>query len=224
MEKYQQQLAAFFEKNANETLSAQMSAYMRDLFPFFGIQKPTREPFFKQLIAEMQADKIDFIAAAQYFWAMKEREYHYFALSCLEKVKKKLEVFDIQTLEQFICSHSWWDSVDFIAPNLLGTYFQLYPAQIVPITSAWVKSDNFWLQRSAILFQLNYKDKTDTKLLFDYCLQLADSKEFFVQKAMGWALRNLYRHLPDLVADFVKNNQLPNLTRREALKHAPKGE
>jgi len=223
MEKYHQQLATFFAQNSNKTLSAQMSTYLKNLFPFFGLQKPQRSPFFKQLIATIQADKVDLIAAARYFWEFEEREYHYFALACLEKHKNNFVDTDVQILEQFICSHSWWDSVDFIAPTLLGRYFQLYPAQIAPVTSAWVKSDNFWLQRAAILFQLNYKDKTDTKLLFDYCLLLADSKEFFVQKAMGWALRNLYRHSPELVAEFVKNNQLPNLTRREALKHAPKG-
>ena len=121
--------------------------------------------------------------------------------------------------EEMIKQKSWWDSVDHIATWILGPYFQKYPNQIKDVTFKWNQSENFWLQRSSIMFQKSYRSKTDTKLLTDYILHCAGSKEFFIQKAIGWALREYAKTNPDWVKKFVKTNELPVLSRREALKH-----
>jgi 3-methyladenine DNA glycosylase AlkD len=117
-----------------------------------------------------------------------------------------------------LLNKSWWDSVDWIS-TLVGIHFQRYPHLIVPITERWMSSDNRWLQRICIIFQLKYKKNTDYELLSKYILAVANSKEFFLRKAAGWALRDISRHNPTFVIDFVeKNPHLSPLTKREALR------
>jgi 3-methyladenine DNA glycosylase AlkD len=109
--------------------------------------------------------------------------------------------------------------VDFIATECLGPYFKMYPNQISKITSQWNKSSNIWLQRSSLLFQKNYKKETDAELLSRYILNLRSSKEFFIQKAIGWMLREYAKTDAGWVVDFVNNNELAPLSKREAMKH-----
>jgi 3-methyladenine DNA glycosylase AlkD len=126
-----------------------------------------------------------------------------------------LEVF---FLEELICTRSWWDTVDWVN-KLVGLHFRRYPDLIKPVTERWMASGNFWLQRVCLIFQLTYKDKTDSDMMFDYVRRLADSKEFFLQKGAGWALRQYAKTNPDAVLEFVLNTRLAPLTRREALKN-----
>ncbi|TAE07534.1 MAG: DNA alkylation repair protein [Bacteroidetes bacterium] len=125
----------------------------------------------------------------------------------------------LELVESLIITNSWWDSVDYLAPRIAGKLFSRFPEQIERYTSRWIESDNFWLQRSAIIFQLAYKTKTDSALLFAYVERRKDSKEFFIQKAIGWALRQYARSAPQAVRDFVNHTDLAPLSRREALKH-----
>ena len=113
---------------------------------------------------------------------------------------------------------SWWDTIDGIAANQLGNYFILYPNKIVEVTNKWMDSENFWLQRCCLLFQLKYRDKTNENLLANLILQLTDSKEFFITKSIGWSLRQYSKFNPEWVRDFVNNNTLQPLSRREALR------
>jgi 3-methyladenine DNA glycosylase AlkD len=110
-----------------------------------------------------------------------------------------VEVSSIKLIEYCLQQKSWWDSVDGIASDWLGPYFKLFPEQIVPVTSQWNKSKNMWLQRSSIMFQKAYKKDTDTTLLSRYILNCAHSKEFFIQKAIGWALREYSKTDPEWV-------------------------
>ena len=114
---------------------------------------------------------------------------------------------------------SWWDSVDTINSVCFKPYFQKFPENRYEITQKWIDSENIWLQRLSVICQLGLKDKTDVELLFGNILQLTESKEFFVQKAIGWALRDLARNQPELVKKFVAENDLKPLSKREALKH-----
>ena len=131
---------------------------------------------------------------------------------------KKIEFQDIELFELMITNKSWWDTVDLIATNLVGAYFKLFPEQIIPVTKKWMNSDNMWLQRTCLIFQLKYKEEIDTDLLTDYILQLKDTKEFFINKAIGWILREYTRKNPEWVIDFVNKYELSNLSKREALK------
>ena len=109
--------------------------------------------------------------------------------------------------------------VDFLAPQILGPYFLQFPSERDPWIQRWMNSGNFWLQRFCLVFSLGYKDKTDTVLLAKTIQALSSSKEFFIQKAIGWALRQYARTDAEWVSDFVENNALAPLSKREALKH-----
>jgi 3-methyladenine DNA glycosylase AlkD len=105
-----------------------------------------------------------------------------------------------------------------LAGWIIGLYFLLFPGNIKIFTGRWVDSDNIWLQRTALLFQLKYKKDMDFELLSKYILKLKYSKEFFIQKAIGWILREYSKFFPETVVSFVKSNQLAPLSSREALR------
>jgi len=117
-----------------------------------------------------------------------------------------------------ICQKSWWDTVDLIATNLVGKLFQKFPELILYYITKWATSENLWLQRTTLLFQIKYKDKTDAALLFKLIESFAGHPDFFIRKAIGWALREYSRTDPQLVAEFVKNHQLSSLSTKEAVK------
>lgn len=117
-----------------------------------------------------------------------------------------------------ITHQSWWDTVDFIATKLLGAYFKTYPEEKEKYVNKWLKSNNIWLQRSALLFQLKYKTDLDTVLLSCTITSLLGSKEFFINKAIGWVLREYSKSNPEWVIDFVNENHLTALSKREALR------
>ena len=132
-------------------------------------------------------------------------------------MKKNEENF-IAFYEELIKTKSWWDSVDWIR-KMVGVHFQKFPHLIIPTTSEWMASGNIWLQRICLIFQLTYKEETDFDLMKKYILQLANSKEFFIQKGAGWALRQYSKTNSNGVLEFVEENQqLAPLTKREALK------
>jgi 3-methyladenine DNA glycosylase AlkD len=116
-----------------------------------------------------------------------------------------------------LTTRSWWDSVDWIS-KLVGQHFRRYPALIRPVTARWMDSGLLWLQRCCLIFQLFYKDKTDTELLFEYIRRVSRSKEFFLQKGAGWALRQYSRTNPEAVRQFIENTPLAPLTKREGLR------
>ncbi|HMP98599.1 MAG TPA: DNA alkylation repair protein, partial [Cyclobacteriaceae bacterium] len=114
---------------------------------------------------------------------------------------------------------SWWDTVDLIAAKMAGNYFRIYPEQKNKYIKKWRNSKNIWLIRSAILFQLKYKTETDFNLLSDIILQHQDSNEFFIQKAIGWVLREYAYTDAAKVKKLVQTHKLKPLSMREALKH-----
>ena len=117
-----------------------------------------------------------------------------------------------------ITHKSWWDTVDFIAANLVGPYFKSFPGQREKITGKWLSSNNMWLQRSVLLFQLKYKDSLDTDFLADTIHSLTGSEEFFINKAIGWILREYSKTNPQWVRQFVQATSLHPLSKREGLR------
>lgn len=203
----------------NENNAAAMIRYMRDQFPYLGLKAPERKALYQQFIDKQGIPDIDEVpAVVKALWQLPEREFQYDALTLLEKIHKKWPEHFISLFESLITEKSWWDTVDTLS-KLVGMYFRKYPAQRLPVTERWINSSNIWLQRSALIFQLHYKQDTDTRLLFDYILRCNTSKEFFIQKAIGWALRQLAKTNPTAVQSFVANNTLAPLSIREALKH-----
>ena len=208
-----------FKKNSNKQIATQQKTYMRGQFEFYGIKTPLRREIQKPfLVKAYLSKKNDLERIVKILWSQSEREYHLFSQELVEKYIKQLEKNDISLLEYMVTHNSWWDTVDFIAIKLIGEYFKIYPDQIDKYVNKWIQSKNIWLQRSAILFQLNYKDNLDTILLSNIINSLLDSKEFFINKAIGWVLRNYSRTNPQWVIDFSNKTNLSNLSKKEALR------
>ena len=219
--KFIAELEKIFHENASAELAAPMEAYMKNNFSFLGIKTTPRRTLFKEIWNYHKEEiKQNAREIALELYQKKEREFHYCAIENLMKeLKKKNSKEDIQLIEHLIITHSWWDSVDTIAKYLLGNYLVQFPEEIPKVVNRFSNSDNMWLNRSAILFQLDYKAKTDAALLFSICEKHAASKEFFIQKAIGWALRDYSRFNPKGVTNFVTKTDLKPLSKREALRN-----
>ena len=208
-----------FEKNADPEYSFGMKKYMRNKFDYYGIKSELRKKLSKNFLKTYGLpDKDSFVKIIKDLWNLPQREYQYFALELLEKMRKKIKKEHIEVIEYLIIEKSWWDSVDGLAANVVGKFFSKYPELINDYTEKWMTSGNIWLQRTCLLFQLKYKNNTDLDLLFKFINRLSGSKEFFIQKAIGWVLREYSKTNPKIVIDFVENNTLANLSKREALK------
>jgi 3-methyladenine DNA glycosylase AlkD len=212
-------VSTLFERNRNEENAGPMIKYMKDHFPFLGIKSPQRKELEKQFFKETEILKKpfnqDFVIG---LWEKDEREYQYTAITYMGKFIKKLPKEAIQFLERLITTKSWWDSVDSIAP-LVGELAKRYPELVEETINQWSVDENFWLRRASILFQLKYKNQTNEALLYDYIVKNADSKEFFIQKAIGWALREYSKTNPVSVKTFIEGNQLASLSVREGSKY-----
>ncbi len=192
---------------------------MRHRFRFLGLKTPLRRKLTRDFFRTHGTFDGDALAAfVEAAMARPFREMHYAAIEMMEvRIKGQERVF-VEVLDRAIGTQSWWDSVDWLA-KLVGIHFERYPELKHPVTERWMAGGSMWHQRVAIIFQLRYRKKTDEALLFDYILRVADSDEFFLQKAAGWALRQYARTRPDAVRAFVVRHELPALTVREAMKH-----
>ncbi len=219
MHSYLIPLLESFSENANESIAIQMKKYMKDQFDFFGIKSPERKVLKKEFLhTHGLPDQDQLEVIVKECWQLPQREYQYFIMGILGRLAKKANKERITLYEYIIENKSWWDTVDYIASNLVGVHFFNYPDTIKPYTEKWMDSGKMWLQRTAILFQLKYKNETDLQLLSGYILQLQGSKEFFINKAIGWILREYSKTDPDWVVRFIEKNELANLSKREALK------
>ncbi len=218
---YVKQLELLFEASKHSNNAVRMKSYMRDQFEFYGIKSPLRKELLKQFLNNNGKPSVESLKeVVQLLWDNEHREMQYLAMDIMQKYLNKLDESFLPFLEKLILQKSWWDTVDWIAPNGFGRIFQKHPEHLKPITERWIQSDNIWLQRSSIIFQLKYREKTDHELMFDYILFRAESKEFFVRKGSGWALRQYSKYNAKAVIDFIKNHEdiLSNLTKKEGLK------
>lgn len=210
-----------FQKNSNPENAFAMAKYMRNHFSFFGIKTDDRRRIFKQIWKENQEEVSNHpreIAVTLY--SKSQRELQYCAIEILAKqLKGNYQKEDIHLIEKLIITNSWWDSVDTIAKNILGPYLMEHPLETKKVTTRFSTSENMWLNRSAILFQLGYKEKTNFDLLKSECEKHKNSDEFFIQKAIGWALREYAKTNPEAVKNFVAHTKLKPLSKKEALKN-----
>ncbi len=208
-----------FAAHTNENNAVPMKRYMKDRFEFFGIKSPERKILTSAFLKTHGLPERNNVAGVLHLlWKEPHRELHYAGLDILERLVKKQQCADTELFEYLITTKSWWDTVDWLATRLVGVHLKNYANEIAPLYKKWMESENMWLQRVCILFQLKYKQKTDVQLLFDTINQLSDSDEFFIQKAIGWALREYSKTNPDRVIKFVDIHDLKPLSRREAFK------
>ena len=211
---------AFQEKNNPENAFA-MSKYMRNHFSFFGMKTEERRSIFEEIWKENPMEIVENPREiALKLYSKRQRELQYCAIEILIKqLKGNYKKEDIKLIENLIIINSWWDSVDTIAKNILGEYLLEYPLETEKVIERFSNAKNMWLNRSAILFQLGYKGKTNFDLLKSECEKHKNSNEFFIQKAIGWALREYGKTNPEAVRNFVANTNLKPLSQKEALKN-----
>lgn len=198
-----------------------MRAYMRDQFPYAGIPAPTLRTVERIAFASLPPPgEDDLRAVALACWARPEREFHYAACDYLRRHVRVAGPGFVPTLRELITTKSWWDTIDPLATRFTGDLVRAHPS-LLAVMDAWVADDDKWLVRTAILHQLHYGSATDTDRLFAYCLLQGLHPDFFVRKAVGWALRHFARTDPEAVREFLAGNrkQLSPLSVREAGKH-----
>ncbi|MGE5495776.1 MAG: DNA alkylation repair protein [Burkholderiales bacterium] len=203
--------------NANPEKAAGMSAYLKDQFKFLGIQKPERERLTREFLKQKKKEQGVDWAFAEACYESQEREFHYLAMDYVLLVSNRLMPDDLARLESFITRNSWWDTVDMYNVPI-GRMFLKYP-QMSETIKQWMTSDNMWLRRMSIIFQLHLKKDTDTGLLAEAIESNLGSKEFFINKAIGWALREYSKTNPEWVRAFIKSHELAPLSVREASKY-----
>jgi 3-methyladenine DNA glycosylase AlkD len=217
-----QQLELEFEKNQNEFEAEGMSRYMKNRFTYFGVKKPTRALIQKDWFSIIPKEftlqnKRELVLE---LWQKEQREFQYVAIDYIAKWKdKELLLEDYEFIEFLLTNQSWWDSVDALASNFLGRYLRLIPSQREIVVKSWRKSENLWLRRSCLIFQLRYKSQTNFELLKSLVLDFKHENEFFIQKAIGWSLREYAKTNPVSVRNFVEESGIQGLAKREALKH-----
>ena len=221
MHSYVNSVKSLFEQNANPVQAGPMKKYMRDQFEYLGIKSPQNAALMREFINEYglpPLEKLDIIARE--LWSLPQREFQYSAIALAGKLEKKLGPDFITTIEYLITTKSWWDTVDILAGHAVGDQFRRFPAVKEKYLKKWRKSNNFWLRRTTLLFQLGYKKETDFDLLCELVQENLGSDEFFTNKAIGWALRQYAHTDPAPVKKFVKaTKDLHPLSRREALKN-----
>ena len=209
-------LDAGFSTNRNPDRAEAMAKYMRDQFPYFGVPAPALRTLERVAFAGLpppSEESVREIALA--CWQRPQREFHYVACDYLQRHPPS----SLPLLRELITTKSWWDTVDPLATRVTGALVRRCPALAAEMDT-WSRDDNLWLVRTAILHQLHYGEATDTARLASYCSHQAGHKDFFVRKAIGWALRHYARTNPDFVRSFViETPELSPLSVREATKH-----
>jgi 3-methyladenine DNA glycosylase AlkD len=215
-----QEIFQIYENNRNPESAVKMAAYMKNNFPFLGINSPDRKFLEKVFLKEKIKTKSIYWDFVFECFGKAEREFHYLALDYLSVMKKYTQITDIELIEKLIQTKSWWDSVDGI-DQIVGEMVLKFPSLKDSHIRKWMKSSNIWLVRISIDFQLLLKNKTDEKILEEAILANIGSKEFFINKAIGWILRDYSKTNKAWVTDFINEhkNELNSLSVREGSKY-----
>ena len=213
------QVIEAFEKNPDSKKASEMSAYMRNRFEFLGIPTPVRKSLSKHFIRAAKKDNVvnwDFI---NYCWARPEREFQYLAVDYLSAVAELLKRRDFPRLKRLAVTKPWWDTIDSL-DRIIGDMSLRFP-DICEILLEWSTDDNIWLRRIAIDHQLQRNEHTNTDLLSAIIINNLGQNEFFINKAIGWALRDYSKSNPDWVKSFIDEhkNELSPLSIREGSKY-----
>lgn len=218
---YLKEIQKIYSKHADKEIAKGAKAYLLNQFEFYGIKTPLRRKLCKDFYkSHAIKDHDELTQLVKECFAEPQRELHYFAIELLGHHKKLWSKKTLPLIKWMITHNSWWDSVDSTNTHVISKFFLLYPEHIEEYTSKWNHSTNKWLIRMSILFQLTYKSKTDTQLLTKYIEHAQLHEDFFVRKAIGWALRAYAYTNKKWVIQFVKDHpSLSNLSKREALKH-----
>ena len=218
-------LGTLLEDARNPNRAADMAKYMRDLFPFYGISSNAlRDISRRALDGTSTPSEPQLRAVALACWKRPEREWQYVACGYLRRHIAVASPSFLSTLERLVTSKSWWDTVDSLASRSVGPLVRS-SEPLADEMDRWIGSPNIWIARTALLHQLFSRTATDTDRLFAYCRQRAGDTEFFIRKAIGWALREYSKTDAGAVRRFVRahDRELSGLSKREALKWLERG-
>lgn len=199
-----------------------MAAYMKTDTPFYGAQKAVRQPVQRDAVRRFPAaNRSEYRQAILALWNRPHREERYIAIEYARSFPTYITLSSIPLYRKMIVEGAWWDYVDSLAIHLVGQVLLNQRNAATPKIRAWIDDPDMWLRRSAIIGQIGHKGATDTELLFEACARRMHETEFFIRKAIGWALRDYARTDPSAVAAFVveHRDQLSGLSFREATKH-----
>jgi len=213
-------LTHLFRENAHSENAVRMAQYMKGHFPFFGIKSTLRRELQREWWrGQSIQSELELQSIISVLWKLDEREYQYVGLDLGKRNKKYFTPASIPFIQKWVTTKSWWDTVDAIASHFAGVVFFDYP-ETATIMDEWIDHENMWIRRTAILHQLNFKDRTDSDRLFHYCKKRMDEPDFFIRKAIGWALRQYSYVDATAVIRFVKTyeSDLSTLSKTEALK------
>jgi 3-methyladenine DNA glycosylase AlkD len=216
-----ERLTPALESNRDPRRAAEITAYMRGQFAFIGIGSAARDALMLHAADGLgMPSECDLSDLALACWKRADRDYQHVACRMLRRHTSVLTPSSLAVLERLITTKSWWDTVDELATHVVGSLVKRNP-KLAKTMDAWIASENIWLARTAILHQTRYKGDTDEERLFAYCRCRAPDTEFFIRKAIGWALREYGKTNPAAVKQFVADNEaaLSGLSKREALKH-----
>lgn len=214
------ELAAVLTAVADPQRAPRMRAYMKDRFEFLGVPSPLRRRAAAPFVASFRgADEERLLQTAQQLWGMPQREYAYVAADLLRRYERALSPDSLGPLRMLVMTNSWWDGVDALA-HVVGAVVRSHPDSADEM-DAWVVDSDMWVVRVAIIHQLGWKADAEPERIFGYCATQSAHPDFFVRKAIGWALRDLARTSPDDVRAFLhgRGEELSALSVREASKH-----
>ena len=207
---------------ADPAKAKDMQSYMKTDMPFYGVQKPGRTPILRSLIANYAPEsREDYEELVLALWRLPHREEKYLAQGVASAHREFILPESLPLYRRMIVEGAWWDFVDEVATHLIGSLVIRHPEEVWPVIDGWIDDGDMWLRRAAIICQVGAKDRTDHHRLFGFCERRAHEKEFFIRKAIGWALREYAKTDPDGVATFVSvhRDELSGLSYREATKH-----
>lgn len=208
--------------HADPKRALEMKAYLRNQFEFLGIQTPTRRSIFK-ILPKLPKDPPLILQIANELWKKPEREFRYVACDLLRQNAQVLGLEDLPAIKKLLQQDSWWETVDSLSGAIGDIVLKekLNHGNSQTVMDEWVQDSDFWVRRSAMIHQLGWKEHTDIERLSQYAHQLSGESEFFIRKAIGWALRDYAKCNPAFVKSFMKKNGMlfSNLTVREATKH-----
>ena len=219
------EVRAALERAANPVKAPQMQAYMKSTMPYRGVTFPEQKAIWKGIFSARPLSSMEeWQRVALTLWreaAFREERYGAIALTDFRPYERYRTMAAIPMFEEMIVTGAWWDFVDAIAGRSLGAVLRAEPSRMSKLMRRWARDEHMWKRRSAILCQLGFKRDTDLTLLYDCIEPNLDDKQFFIRKAIGWALRQHAWTDPREVKRYVKANKsrLSGLSVREALKN-----
>jgi len=209
------ELILLLENHRNEENQKWMEKYMRNQFAFLGIKTPERREMAKEYLKSLKVLSVEDVIT---LYNKQEREYKYVAIGILTKFQKDLSIQDFDQIKELSLIELWWDTIDSIAPLIYGP-MALRDKAVKEKLRGLIYADSIWLRRISILFQLKYKDKMDEEFLTEAILNNSDTHEFFIDKAIGWVLREYSKTNPDFVLSFLGKHKLSTLSVKEGSKY-----